>query len=156
VGLSKILSKVTTPGGNAANVTTADPSAQGGTTGLTAGGLVYTSAPGFTGADNFNIMILDPVTGIALPGAVSVTVTAPSASGASMNQADLVVNGDGSKTVSFMGIPGRSYAIQRSTDLATWTTISTQAAAADGSISYTDTAPPVGAAFYRTAVAVTP
>lgn len=52
-------------------------------------------------------------------------------------------------SVRFDGIPGRSYGIQRSTDLTTWTQIAAPTAAADGSVSITDPSPPQPAAFYR-------
>lgn len=42
--------------------------------------------------------------------------------------------------------------MQRSTDLQNWITLQTQQAATDGTLPYTDTSPPPGAAFYRTAL----
>jgi hypothetical protein len=62
---------------------------------------------------------------------------------------------DGKATVGFIGIPGYTYSIQRSTNLSTWHTIHSQAAPANGRFSFTDdftvhgngTPPPT--AYYR-------
>ncbi len=67
----------------------------------------------------------------------------------------ITLNGSGQPVISFTGTAGTSYPIQRSTDLQTdWSVLSTIVAGAGGSVTYTDTAAPVGRAFYRTAVAV--
>ena len=64
----------------------------------------------------------------------------------------IVVTGS-SATVTFAGVPGVSYDIQRSTDLMTWTTLSAMTAPADGLFSYTDNFSDLGSpppmAFYR-------
>ena len=54
--------------------------------------------------------------------------------------------------VTFAGIPGRTYSIQRSDSLVTpdWATIGSAPANALGQINFTDTSPPGGQAFYRT------
>jgi hypothetical protein len=51
----------------------------------------------------------------------------------------------------FWGVPGTVYHIERSMDLDTWTPIGLRTAPANGVIEFTDTAPPAGKAFYRTA-----
>jgi hypothetical protein len=59
---------------------------------------------------------------------------------------------DGKMEVSFQGIPGRSYRIQRSAgDLDQWTTLATLTAGPSGKVSFPDDAPPPGSAFYRLA-----
>jgi len=51
----------------------------------------------------------------------------------------------------FIGVPGRSYAIERSPAIVgPWTSIATPTAPLNGLIEYTDTNPPVSGAFYRT------
>lgn len=55
----------------------------------------------------------------------------------------------GSMTVSFYGIPGTDYVIQRSPDLSAWTDVITNTAPSDGLIQYTEI-PPYSPAFYRT------
>jgi uncharacterized repeat protein (TIGR03803 family) len=51
--------------------------------------------------------------------------------------------------VDFHGIPGRSYVVQRSTNLTTWVVLSTIIAGTDGAVNYIDESPPPGSAFYR-------
>ncbi len=51
--------------------------------------------------------------------------------------------------VDFRGIPGRSYEVQRSTDLTNWTVLATIVAGPTGAVSYTDESPPEGNGFYR-------
>jgi hypothetical protein len=53
--------------------------------------------------------------------------------------------------LTFRGVPGFSYAFQRSLHLGSWTTLETRAAGPDGAIEFTDSAPPRGNAFYRLA-----
>ena len=49
------------------------------------------------------------------------------------------------------GLPGHTYLVQRSTDLANWLTLATMVASADGKVSHTDESPPPGSACYRLA-----
>lgn len=53
--------------------------------------------------------------------------------------------------LTFYGVPGQSYLLQRTESLnpANWVTLQTLIAAADGKVSYTDANPPAGGAFYR-------
>jgi hypothetical protein len=54
----------------------------------------------------------------------------------------------------FAGIPGYTYNVQRTEDLtppATWTTLHTTNCPPLGLFDFIDTAPPMGAAYYRTA-----
>jgi hypothetical protein len=150
VGLPKVLAKATdTDGGTLKVCGVATTSSQGGTVSATTSSFTYTPATGFTGTDTFSITIMDGQGGY-VSGLVTVTVEA--GTGISMNKAHLTLQGDGSVLIEFMGIPGQSYNIERSTDLLNWTTLATQTAAADGSLSYTDPTPPVGSAYYRTRV----
>jgi hypothetical protein len=55
----------------------------------------------------------------------------------------------GAKRLSFSGIPGRVYGIQRSSDLTGWTQIGTATAPQDGSVTFDDPNPLVGKGFYR-------
>jgi hypothetical protein len=57
---------------------------------------------------------------------------------------------DGVVDLVFQGIPGRTYVIQRSANLTTWTALSSVTAAADGKINYTDANPLPSSGFYRT------
>lgn len=53
--------------------------------------------------------------------------------------------------LTFYGVPGQPYLLQRTETLnpANWITLQTLTAAADGKVSYTDANPPAGGAFYR-------
>ena len=51
--------------------------------------------------------------------------------------------------VSFAGVPGRGYQVQRSTNLVTWNNPAPLVAPLHGIIEYEDTSPPPGQAFYR-------
>ena len=52
-------------------------------------------------------------------------------------------------TLNFVGRPGSTYHLDRSTNLLTWITISTNTAPANGLFQYTDPNPPYPAAFYK-------
>jgi hypothetical protein len=58
---------------------------------------------------------------------------------------------DGNVLLRFWGIPGVAYDIVRSIDLGTWSSIGRRTAPSTGIIEFTDTAPPGGRGFYRTA-----
>ena len=58
----------------------------------------------------------------------------------------------GNPSLLFQGIASQSYLIQRSNNLLNWSTIQTATAAANGTLSYIDTTPPVGRAYYRIAL----
>jgi hypothetical protein len=67
----------------------------------------------------------------------------------------ITLNGSGQPVISFTGVAGTSYPIQRSTELSSgWSEISTIVAGPGGAVQYTDTNPPAGRAYYRTAVLV--
>ena len=70
--------------------------------------------------------------------------------GANANPPKLATLPGGKMGLSFQGIPGRSYIIQRSIGgLDDWQTLATVTADATGRISFTDENPPPGSAFYR-------
>jgi hypothetical protein len=143
---AKILARASDPDGGAVTLTRVfGPSAQGGTVSLT-GTVNYTPAASFTGADSFDIELTGSRGGI-LRATITVTVTGDAAAG--LNQTELKLR-DGKVDLTFRGIPGRSYTIQRSTNLLTWTTLATVTAAADGRITVTDPLPPQPSAYYRT------
>ena len=66
----------------------------------------------------------------------------------------IAINASNQPVISFNGVAGTQYRVQRSTTLLTgsWSTIHTTTPAANGPISFTDTTPPAGIAFYRVAV----
>jgi len=153
ISLGKLLAKTTDPEGDAVSVTSAGPaSAQGGTASLQVGSILYTPPAGFSGADSFAVTFED-VHGASVVGSVTVTVgTNPNAGGQGTNSPQLVILPGGDIGISFQGIPGRSYQIQRSINLSAWTNLTTVVAAGNGAVTYTDDDPPQPSAFYRLAI----
>ena len=103
--------------------------------------IIYPSSAG-NSADSFHYTMSDGHGGIAA-GTVSIsintTVTGP--------QANISVN-SGAATMTFYGIPNYHYAVQRSSDLSTWTDIMvTSSASVDNSLNYSVVTAPVGGAF---------
>ncbi|MEI6604533.1 MAG: cadherin-like beta sandwich domain-containing protein [Verrucomicrobiota bacterium] len=153
VALKKLLAKASDPEGTACSVTLAGPaSANGGTAVLQTSGILYTPPAGFSGSDTFLVTITD-ANGAATSGTVTATVgPAAAAGGATTNPPQITVLDGGQIRLKFHGIAGRSYQIQRSTDLATWATIATASADSIGAMSFTDTTPPQPNAYYRLAL----
>ena len=144
---AKILARASDPEGDAVTLTRVfGPSAQGGTVTL-AGTVNYTPSNGFTGIDTFEVELTD-AHGASARGTITITVT-DAAPGPALNQTNFTII-DGKAEMVFRGIPGRSYLIQRSSDLSNWSDLGTVTAGPDGKIQYTDPAPPVPQGFYRT------
>jgi hypothetical protein len=147
VSFGKILLIASDSDGDTLTVTAAGPaSAQGGTAVLLAGSVLYTPANGFSGIDTFAVTISD-----GRGGSVSGTVTVNVAGnmGVGPNAPVITLQPGGSVDVAFRGIPGRSYEVQRSTDLTNWTVLATVTAGATGAVTFTDPSPPPSAGFYR-------
>ena len=150
IPLSKLLAKAADADGDALSVTAAGPaSALGGTAVLQSGSILYTPPPTFSGTDTFSVTISD-IHGATVNGTVTVTVGAnPNSGGQGTNTPQLTLLPGGHVGIAFQGIPGRSYQVQRSTDLTNWSTIATVTAAANGAVTFTDESPPPGSGFYR-------
>lgn len=151
VAAAKILARATdTEGGTLSLTAVSATSAQGGSVIHSGGNVTYTPATNHTGLDTFTVTISDGQGG-SVTGTVTVDVL-PSGT-LTKNQAKLTILPGGNVALLFQGIPGQAYEIQRSTDLQTWSTVTTVIAAPDGTLPYTDTNPPSeGSAFYRTAI----
>jgi lysophospholipase L1-like esterase len=129
-------------------------SAQGGSAVLGATSVTYTPPGGYVGADSFTVTISDGQGGSVL-GTVNVTILPLSTIFAGPSV--LAFRGDGKLDAIFTGTPGKTYEIQRNTNLANfagWTTIATVIAGDDGFIPATDANPPADRAFYRTRTTV--
>ena len=84
-------------------------------------------------------------------GTIRITVRAPA--GTNFNAVAISFT-NGVVGLRFAGIPGYSYAVQRTTDLTppvAWATLHTTNAPPPGLFDFIDETPPAGAAFYRTA-----
>ena len=150
---AKLLARASDPDGDPIMIDAAGPaSSKGGTVTFGAESLIYTPPPGFSGPDTFPVVIADSG-GASTIGSVTVHVgPAPNAGGQTANPPRLTMLSEGGMEIRFQGIPGRSYQIQRSTDLSTWSTIATVAANSTGGMVFIDDAPPQPTAFYRLAL----
>jgi hypothetical protein len=150
VSCGKILGKATDSDGDALNVTSAGPSSSGGGTAVLQGTtILYTPATGFSGIDTFPITITD-ARGATAEGVVTMNVgQPPDGGGQGGNPPRLTILPEGKIGIAFHGIPGRSYQIQRSTNLADWNPIATIPAAENGAVEFIDENPPEGSGFYR-------
>jgi autotransporter-associated beta strand protein len=145
---AKLLSGASDADGDTLTVSAAGPgSAQGGTAALEVSDVKYTPPAGYTGPDSYTYTISDGYGGTAL-GTVNVTVT--DNSGVSPNVVSYGYDsGSGTFSVTFAGIPGVVYGIERApTVTGPWTRITTATAGAKGLFTVTDAATPPS--FYRT------
>lgn len=151
LSFAKILAKATDAEGDTLTLSGIGSfSARGGRLSPQATFLTYTPPTGYSGTDTFQITIRD-ARGATATGVVTVTVGLRPTLGDSGTNPPILTQLSGGKIgLSFQGIPGRSYQIQRSTGtLTNWSTLATITAGPDGGISYTDPSPPAGSAFYR-------
>jgi hypothetical protein len=100
-------------------------------TNLVADQFTYTVADGYGGTSSSVVTLL--------PGS-SASVTA---------LVSKVSFGSGSASLTFAGLPGYTYSVERSTDLVNWTIVETTNAPAGGAFLFTDGAAPVAGAYYR-------
>ena len=149
---NKILARITDADGGPATITgVAANSAEGGTLSRNGGIITYTPALAFSGTDSFTVSVDDGFGAINIT--IQVTVATDPLFTSPANAPRLTALPGGAKRIAFNGIPGRTYAIQRSTTMApgSWTQIAAVQAAADSSVSYDDPTPPQPSAFYRIA-----
>lgn len=126
-------------------------SAQGGTVSLSGTTITYLPATNYIGADSINYTLADSF-GVTASGVVNVTVN--SINGQTLNIVSMAMQADGSAKLELVGIPGRNYLVQATTNLIlpAWTTIATNAADTNGLFNFIDTnAPNYPARYYRTA-----
>jgi len=147
VNPAKILTRTSDPDGDTVSLTRVfGPSPHGGTVAM-ADYITYTPPSDFAGDDAFDVGLAD-VHGAKTRATIMVTVT-PATTGTGRNLTSFAIQ-DGKAEMVFRGIPGRTYVIQRSADLANWIDLGTTTAGVDGKITFTDSAPPVPSGFYRT------
>jgi alpha-tubulin suppressor-like RCC1 family protein len=153
IPITKILARATDPEGTALTVATvATGSAYGGTVAMSGQSVFYTPPAGYSVSDNFAVTIAD-ADGATVSGLVTVIIgPGPTSGGPTLNPPQLTMLAEGKMEIRFQGIPGRSYEIQRSTNLSRWTTIATHRASPTGGIQFTDDNPPQPSAFYRLAL----
>ena len=133
-----------------AKLVSAGPSsAASGTVGVIGGWIYYLPPAGFTNSDSFGYVISDQA-GLQATGSVTISILGDV--NVSQNQ---VPSGGGiinnSPALQFLGIPGRNYRVQYSTNLVNWLPLGNVTADSSGVIIFSDN-PPNGSAprTYRT------
>ena len=139
--------------GDPLSLTAAGPgSAQGGTAVLQGAAILYTPPAGFSGPDSFPVTIADGRGG-SVGGTVTVTVgPQPDGGVFGIHAAHVATLAGGKALLTFQGVPGLVYQIQRSSDLVIWTVLATVTAGSDGAAVFTDESPSQPQAFYRLGV----
>jgi len=117
IKISNLLTNVTDADGDTITLTSTTTSTNGITLGNSSGYLIYTNATAVN--DTFTYTVSDGA-GDSATGLVTI-IAVPSVFG----QNATVTIGGSSATVSFAGIPGYTYGVQRSTNLVDWTTLGT-------------------------------
>jgi hypothetical protein len=127
---------------------------QGGGASYSGGTITYTPASNVTGTETFTYTITDAY-GASASGTVTATVSAPSGSGGNILSATYN-SGNQTTAITFAGIPGATYAVQYTTDLAgAWTQVGGNVAlpaigqSSAGRATVIQTSAP-SSAFYRT------
>jgi hypothetical protein len=122
-------------------------STNGGSVVLGPDQITYNPVSGSVGADRFSYSVSDAM-GLSASAYVFVQVRATNQISGNMLPLSAI---SGGYLVSFAGIPGRTYSVQRATTVTgPWVTIATVTVGPDGIGSFQDTNPPEDAAFYRT------
>jgi hypothetical protein len=153
VSTRKILARATDADGDVVSVSLGGtPSLHGGVVALISSNVVYTPRTGFSGSDSFSLQLSDGK-GNTTNGLVTVDVAASSDPGGSnTNPPKVTLLESGQVGLEFHGIPGRSYQIQRSVNMADWIPLGTVIAAQNGVILFADPSPPKPHGFYRLAI----
>ncbi len=121
------------------------PTPGGGTVTITDGWIVYQPAAGFSGADSFTYTLTD---GFQTVGG-TVQVVASNSIGQTMNIVGMTPEGAGKRVVA-LGIPGRSYQWQTTSNLTDWVALGTPAVCpASGVLSILDPGPLPPVRYYR-------
>jgi hypothetical protein len=142
----------TDPDADPLSVATVDATTtQGGGASLTDGWIVYTPPPGYSGSDTFGFTVSDGRGGTSA-GMAQVNVAADTAASVNLRTEN---QGDGSVLIHADGVPGKTYALEFTEDLANpvWQQLTLLTADEYGAITYL--APPLGGGpprYYRTTV----
>ncbi len=121
----------------------------GGTVTMSESLLTYTPPASFNGIDTFPLTVSDGRGG-STTASLQIQVGTPAGDGITGKPAPTLQRLAGNQMrIRFTGTPGLAYTFQRSTDLVNWINLATLTSGNDGSVEYTDPAPPAGNAFYR-------
>jgi sugar lactone lactonase YvrE len=155
ISLAKLLAAASDPDGDAVSVTAVgSPPVSKGTVSLLADSIRFSPhSSNFSGTTPFSVTLTDSRGGYAV-GSVAVTFHSSLTDGAQSlanNPPQITLLPDGKATVTFHGIPGRAYTIQRSTNLSRWENPARVTADSTGKIIFIDPAPPGPNGYYRLA-----
>ena len=149
IAVVKLMHDATDPDGDPLTLLSVSAtSTNGGSVVLAGNSVTYTPLTNFTGVDRFTFVVSDGRGGMTT---AAVEIFVASGNLPSMNQVSITPT-DLGFLIRFAGVPGRTYQIQRSTDLITWSPLVTLVAPLHGIMEYEDTNPPAGTGFYRTVV----
>jgi hypothetical protein len=145
---AKLLANDSDPENDALTLVSVTASTNGAAVTLTNDRITYTPVPGFRGSDRFTYTVDDGFGGGTI-AAVDLTVLDANAI-PSLNKVAIQSISNGWRLL-FAGIPGRTYIIQRATQInGPWSPLQTVVCPEYGIIDYLDTSPPQPSAFYRT------
>ncbi len=154
ISTAKLLAPASDEDGDTLAITAASAaSTRGGTVALAGGVIRYTAPAGFSGLDSFAYTVTDSG-GDAATGWVTISALAPAS--ANFISAVYASGAPPSMTLKYAGIPGVAYAVQVSTDLASWATVQgsrtvvSASGASAGVASFVHENPPNPTAYYRT------
>jgi hypothetical protein len=127
----------------------------GGTLRLAGAWVIYTPPTPSPATDRFTYTVSDPSGATAT---ASVDITLDGNQGSILSVISIMPTPGGQIVIEFVGIPNRTYAVQRSPSLTSpvWTTLGSVVADRFGRFTFTDTTPPSGEAYYRTVDTTTP
>jgi hypothetical protein len=158
IPITNLMASFTTDADGDARSLTSVGSGTNGATVTVSGGRIYylpsTTNPYRNTTDHLDYAIADGFLGGTATSKIRITVGDVSGGSQSANLLGLT-SGTNGITVTFAGIPTYTYHVQRTTFLngasTVWVDLGTATVASDGKATFTDTNPPGGQAYYRTA-----
>jgi len=151
LAIEKVLARASDPEGQVVTLDAVDAlSTEGGTVQVIGGVIRYTPAGGFSGDDDFGIMLADSLEAVA-GGVIVVNVRPPrDAGGQGANPPRIRALPGGAIEITVFGVPGTTYDLQRSQILnGGWQDAGSVEIGPDGVGVFTDQTPPLGSVFYR-------
>lgn len=148
VAFTELLEGASDPDGDPVTIVLANgATSAGGSVTMGSGSLVYSPAIDYSGPDSFLLTVQDG-RGAFSQSLLAIQVTSP-VEEAFARVPTVSREGENAVRIRFQGIPGFDHLVQRSTDLANWSTLATVNGGTSGEIDHLDSDPPVPAVFYR-------
>ncbi len=147
VPFSELLAGATDPDGDVVSlVPNGGSTANGGEIEVGTDSLRYTPSIDYLGQDSFTLTVQDGRGGFT---SALLNIQVVDGDGIGSQQTGLAVTASTPAQVSFTGVPGMQYSIERSINLANWTVVYTARADANGKIAWSDPASRGKRVFYR-------